>query len=157
MNQALAHFDERRFDARRHFDLFPDSVIVSGTTSFGTRFEERVELDELSSHPDKLWTRHASFWGGIAMAIIFWILPMGFASVLSSWWKTLFWVWAVAGVLLAIATARRVEWAIFRNSSGVRVLAIARAGPDKGRFDEFVAAVRDAIANRPRNLQRADT
>jgi hypothetical protein len=63
----------------------------------------------------------------------------------------------VAGVLLAAATARRIEWAIFHNLSGIRVLTVARAGPDKEHFDEFVAAVRDAIANHQRKDRRADT
>jgi hypothetical protein len=157
VNQAITQFDERRFDGCRHFELLPDSVLVSGTTAFGTRFEERVDLDALSSHPDRLWTRHAGFWSGIAMAIVFWILLMGFANVLSPWWKILFGVWAVAGVLLALVTARRIEWAVFRNSLGVRVLAIARAGPDHARFDEFVRAIREAVVDRQRNVRRTDT
>jgi hypothetical protein len=157
VNQAIAQFDERRFDGRRHFELFSDSVRVSGSTVFGTRFEERVDLDLLSSNPDKLWTRHAGFWSGIGMAVVFWVLPMGFANVLSSWWKGLFWGWAVTGVLLALVTARRIEWAVFRNSSGVRVLAIARAGPDRARFDEFVGAIQLAVTKRQSNAPETDT
>lgn len=156
MNTHIARYDERRFDGRRQFALFPDRVEVSGVSFLGGRFEERVPLQGLNAAPDRLWTRPAGFWSGIAMVIFFSIIPMGFEAILSWWWKGLCWVLAAGGALLALATSRRVEWAVFRNSSGIAVLTIARVGPLRDQFEQFVDAIRKATAN-VQNVSRSDT
>ena len=79
------------------------------------------------------------------MAIVSVVLARGFAGVLSSYWIGLFGVVAVGGVLLAISTCRRLEWASFRNAAGADALMIARAGPNRGEFESFVSAVVNAI------------
>jgi hypothetical protein len=159
VDTAVAKYEERRFDGKRLFELFADRIVVSGGASLGARFEERVSLDTLTAVPDRLWTRPAGFWSGVGMAIVFSLIPLGFESVLSSWWKGLFWVGCASGVLLALATSRRIEWAVFRNTSGVRVLAVARAGPNRDHFEPFIEAVRQAIVNcsQVRNDRGTDT
>lgn len=159
MSTPIARYDERRFDGRRQFQLFPDRIEVSGASFLGARFEEHVPLEGLSAAPDRLWTRAAGFWSGIGLAIVLSIIPLGFDAVLSSWWKGLCWVLAAGGVLLALATSRRVEWAVFRNSAGIAVLTIARAGPHRDQFQGFVDAVRKATVTRStvQNVNHTDT
>ena len=76
------------------------------------------------------------------------IIPLGFPTALSTWWKGLFWVLAFSGVLLSLATWRRVEWAMLRNSAGTETVTIARAGKDRDSFESFVPAVIAAVTAR---------
>ena len=148
MDTPVATYAERRFDGRRLFELYPDRVAITGIASLGARFELNISLDALLPTADRLWARPSGFWSGIGMLIVFSIAPMGFASVLSPWWKGLFWVSAVGGLLLALATSRRIEWAVFRNAAGTETLTIARSGPNRDNFQTFVDAVRAAIQAR---------
>ena len=157
MSDRIAKYEERRFDGKRLFELFGDRMLVSGARSLGPRFEQRVELRSLNAIPDRLWTRPPQFWGGIAMAVIFSTISIGFETSLPSYWKALFWVLFAAGALLALATSRRIEWAVFRNLSGLHALDVARIGPDRDHFEEFVDATQQAIIDTSRVSDRAST
>ena len=148
MDTPVATYAERRFDGRRLFELYANRIAISGTASLGARFELNISLDALVPAPDRLWARPNGFWSGIGMLVVFSTVPLGFASVLSVWWKGLFWGLAVSGLLLALATSRRIEWAVFRNAAGVQLLTIARSGPSRNNFQAFVDAVRGAIQAR---------
>ncbi|MDA1055126.1 MAG: hypothetical protein O3C40_32290 [Planctomycetota bacterium] len=47
-------------------------------------------------------------------------------------------VWGALGLLILCSSWRKVEYAVFRNTTGIDAIAIARAGPDTSRFDPFV-------------------
>ena len=158
MDTPTATFTERRFDGRRQFELYSDRIAISGIASLGARFELNIDLDALVPAPDRLWARSRGFWSGIGMLLVFSTIPLGFEAVLSSYWKGLSWVLAAGGLLLALATARRIEWAVFRNSAGIELVTIARSGPDRDNFQRFVDAVRTAIiARRKERSDRTDT
>jgi hypothetical protein len=152
VDAPVATYAERRFDGRRLFELYTDRIAISGTAFLGARFELNISLDALAPDPDRLWARPNGFWSGVGMFVVFSTGPSGFASVLSPWWKGLSWVLAAGGLLLALATSRRIEWAVFRNAAGVELLTIARAGPSRDNFQVFVDAVRGAIQARAREL-----
>jgi hypothetical protein len=147
MDQPIATYNERRFDGRRVFRLFRDRISISGSTALGPRFELTVPLKTLLPTPDRYWNRQNGFWSGVSMFVLFAVVPLGFASVLTPWWKGFFGVIAAGGLLLALATARRIEWAAFRNAMGQETVNVARSGPDRAQFQSFVTAVSGAITS----------
>jgi len=146
MSEVIANYSERRFDGSRLFELYPDGVAISGGHSLGPRFEQKVPLEGLSPVPDKMWARPGGFWGGIWMLIIFAAIPLGFRGVLPAQGQGLFWVLATGGALLALATSRRVEWAIYRNASGTPLLSIAKSDNNAMEFQKFIDALNNAIS-----------
>ena len=55
---------------------------------------------------------------------------------------------AIVGPALVILSSswRKVEYAVFKNTTGVDAIAIARAGPDTSRFDLFLDELSRRIA-----------
>ncbi len=147
MDQLIATYNERRFDGRRVFHLFRDHISISGNTALGPRFELTVPLKTLTPTPNRYWGRQNGFWSGVLTLVLLGAIPVGFAAVLTPWWKGLFGVLAVGGLLLALATARRIEWAVFCNAMGQETVNVARSGPDQAQFQSFVTAVSGAIAS----------
>ena len=146
MTVADASYHERRFDGERRFELRNDHLAISGNASLGARFEQTVPLATLVLPPDKQWSRPAGFNAGIWMTLIFSSIPLGFGTMLNTYWLGLSWVLAIGGGLLAIATARRVEWVTFRNQTGVPLLSVARSRKNPQEFDQFIEALCAAIA-----------
>jgi hypothetical protein len=56
------------------------------------------------------------------------------------------------GLLLAFGTRRKVEHAIFKNTTGIDALSIAKAGPDSSTFEHFV----NEIARRVRHARSVE-
>ncbi|MEJ1966762.1 MAG: hypothetical protein WDO56_36545 [Gammaproteobacteria bacterium] len=142
---SIARYEEKRFDGKRVFELRGDHLAIVGSTALGPRFDLKVPLDALVPEPDKMWARPNGFWAGIGMLITFVMVIMGFESVLSSWWQGFFGVLAASGALLALATWRRVEWAVFKNVAGTPTVTIARSSARNEDFERFVDAVQAAI------------
>lgn len=143
--QPVAKYSERRFDGRRTFELYPDAVLVKGSSTFASDFEARVPLASLDANYARLRVRHPACLVGAGGAIFACVvrellvgplqLPWfdersGFATAL-----------VVSGLVLCLATIRKVEFVRFTTQSGVVALDVARAGPDRAHFDEFVGAV----------------
>ena len=126
---------------------------ISGTNALGPRFELKVPLETLKPEPDRMWARPAGFWSGVSMLVICGSIPLGFETALPSYWKGLAWTLAIGGALLAIATCRRVEWAIFRNAVGTEAVTIARAGKNRDGFQAFVAAVNAAVISKRESIK----
>ena len=55
-------------------------------------------------------------------------------------------VFGALALLILFSTWRKVEYAVFKNTTGVDAIAIARAGPDTSRFDLFVDELSRRIA-----------
>ncbi len=49
-------------------------------------------------------------------------------------------------LLILSSSWRKVEYAVFKNATGVDAIATARAGPDTSRFDLFVEELSRRIA-----------
>jgi hypothetical protein len=84
------------------------------------------------------------------MMVGFAFVPIAFETALSTQWKGISGALAFCGMLLALATIRRVEWASFKTVAGQERLNIARAGPDRARFESFVEALSAAISASPK-------
>lgn len=55
-------------------------------------------------------------------------------------------VFGALALLILLSSWRKVEYAVFKNTTGVDAIAIARAGPDTSRFDLFVEELFRRIA-----------
>lgn len=138
---VVASYSEKRFDGHRVFQLLPDRVIVTGKQSLGGEFEQTIMLETIQPVINRFRTRPQGFWSGISMAILAVTLTQGFGLHLTSYWGGLVMVLGIGGLLLSLATSRKVEWVIFRSSGGADVLTIARAGTEKNNFESFVQSL----------------
>lgn len=142
-------YSENRFDGQRVFKLLPDRVIVSGKQSLGGEFEQTIMLETLQPIVNKFRARPQGFWSGIIMVILAFVLTQGVGLLLTSYWGGLVMVFGIGGLLLSLATSRKVEWVIFKSSSGADALAIARVGKDRSNFEPFVQSILKQLQSNP--------
>jgi hypothetical protein len=143
--QPIASYQERRFDGQRSFELFHEHITIKGKQSFGAEFETTIPLNTLSPTVSHLRTRDRGFWSGIVMILIAISLLQSGALAITSYWGGLTAVMVVAGALLSIATARKIEWVQISSRAGLVSVNIARVGPDKITFDKFVSSLLEQI------------
>ena len=145
----VARYREVRIDGKRHFELFNDAIRVHGTATFQSDIDTTIPLADIQPRIIRLRIRHRAFWTGlwitiggtlgfITLVAGFQLDPMGLAPGLLG-------CIGAGGVLTSLATLRKVEFARFESKAGVAVLDVARAGPDKGSYDEFVARIMEQI------------
>jgi len=134
-------YSERRFDGHRDFELQSDRVLVKGREFLGAEFEQTILLEMLQPEVNRARAHTRGFGGGITLIVAAMGIKQGFGLSVFSYWGGLASVLAVGGVLLTLATSRRINWVIFKSRAGVDSLTIARSGPDKERFDAFVQAI----------------
>jgi hypothetical protein len=138
---VVARYEERRFDGRRIFELFPDRVVVKGTNSLAAEFESTVMLATLQPLASKIRMRPKGFFQGIFMTIIaVALIQSGFFS-LQSYWGMVDFVMIIAGILLALATSRKIDWVQFQTKAGTVALTVARVGKQESEFEPFVQAL----------------
>ncbi len=145
MTQPVATYRERRFDGKRTFELFDDRVRIVGSTQLSSEFDFAVQLSSLNPEPMRMRFRNKGFWAGTWMLlgsiIGCTVLLSGMQASYASAAFVLVAVIGASGFALMLATARKVEFVGFQNSAGLRVLDIARSGPDAGRLDSFIELV----------------
>ena len=150
-DEPIAVYRETRFDGKRVFELFPDRIRIHGNIQLQSEFDTFIFLALLDPNPTRIWLRHKAFWSGLWMLLIALILDSvlvsGFHFPPESFSVGLIGSMGMAGVVLMLATIRKVEYRMFANIGGTKVLAIARSGPDAGNLDSFVQLLRTAISN----------
>jgi hypothetical protein len=160
MSEPLATYREVRSDGRRRFELYADRIVVKGSGA-RTKFEATVLFANLRPEPDKLWIRHKSFLLGVFMLLLsiapFAVLARSFADgthadrlgpCLGIGVGLSF-----VGFVICLKTFRKVEFARFQSHAGIVVLDVAYAGPDRGRFREFV----DLLTKQIRMVQNKES
>jgi hypothetical protein len=145
METPIATYKEQRFDGKRNFTLFSDRVTITGGDTLGARYDLTVPLASLNPNADRVWRRPNGFGAGVTVLVVSIGVLQAFQSAIVPGWKGWFVASALVGLLLALGTMRRVEWAVFRNSMGQAILSVARAGPQRKNFEGFVGAVKAAI------------
>ena len=138
---VIASYAEQRFDGRRNFDLLPDRVVINGKQSLGSVFESVVMLDTLQPVVSTVRARPKGFGQGIAMLLASIVLIQSGLISATSYWGGLVIILGIAGFLLSVSTARRVQWARINTKAGVLALTIARVGSQKADFELFVQHV----------------
>jgi len=150
--EPLAVYKEMRFRGRRVFTLFIDRIHVHGKVFFEKDFDLTIELIKLNPVCQKLWIRDQMFWVGMLLTVIPAIVAEILVSAFGIEWSNkavgLMFCLAISGVLLCLATVRKVEFFCFVNNQGIPTLTIARSGKQKKDFDSFieklVSSIKDA-------------
>jgi len=147
--QPLATYSEVRFDGSRTFTLFPDKVVVRGKQSLQSEFEMSIALKALDPNSDTLRFRNQIFtwgmWVAIAAFVVSVILVGGFHMSFATFPPGLVASIGMSGVMMMLATFRKVEFIRFKNDGGIVILDIARAGKSAGQLDPFVDALKKQI------------
>jgi hypothetical protein len=147
-------YHEVRFDGCRNYELYADRVVVKGKQSLGQEFESVVMLSTLQPIVSKVRARSKGFGQGIAMALVAGVLVQSGLVSPVSYWGGFVIVLGISGVLLTLATAKKVEWAYINTKAGVLALTIARSGKEKTKFESFVQSLIkqvQAIGQEPAN------
>ncbi len=143
--QPIATYSEVRFEGSRSFTLLSDKIVVRGKQSLQSEFEATIPLKTLDPSPDKLRSRNQIFTWGMWTAIIGFvvcaILVTGFHMGFATFPPGLVACIGMSGVILMLATFRKVEFVRFKNDGGIVILDIARAGKSATQFDSFIDAL----------------
>jgi len=143
--EPIATYFEQRFDGKRTFTLLPDVIVVSGSQTLSSEFEFRIALDSLDPNYMKVRCRNRSFSSGLwmlsASMLVCTILVSGFQIPWVSAATGMIACMGMAGLLLSLATCRKVEFIQFRTQAGHTVLDLSRSGPQRDQFDGFVEAL----------------
>jgi hypothetical protein len=146
---TIATYSEVRFDGSRTFTLLPDKIIVRGKQSLQSEFEAAIPLATLDPNPDKLRFRNRIFTWGMWIALMSFVgssvLISGFHMTFAAFGPGLVACVGMSGVVLMLATYRKVEFVRFKNDGSIVVLDIARAGKSAGQLDSFIDALTKQI------------
>jgi hypothetical protein len=143
---------------RRTFTLYPEQVIVNSTFSLGNKSEVPVTLADLRPQYAKSWLRTRHFRLAIfALVMCSPVIIVPFFSSPTPKLQILFFsVYAIA-IFYLLASLRRIEFASFRNHSGVILLDIGRVGPDSNQYEEFVSLLVQRIQSSQNAAQLEDS
>lgn len=146
---AIARYSERRHEGRRDFTLLPDRIEIKGKEYLGADYETTVLLKTLAPEIDRMRTRSKTFTAGLWLflvpAIVAFILVQGFAQPALSGVSSMLLALAFCGAFVILATLKKEAYAVFKSTSGVATLSIAKEGNERERFDDFVVAVQRQI------------
>lgn len=138
----VATYHERRFEGKRRFQLFEDTIVVDGKDYFSNEFETTISLHAIDPNHGWLKTRTAGFWVTAPLTALISIPLYCLACALFDDSKYMLMSFIAAGLLAIYLTLgviiRKIEFSSFQNEQGVIVLTIGRVGPDKKQYDEFV-------------------
>ena len=137
--ETIATYSERRINGRRQFSLFPHEILVVGHRFFGASYEVRIPLKSTEPTVSRIFVRSTFFLIGLVLAASNTFICILLKSLLLPWsFLILFIATGILGLILAGITFKRVEFAQFRSQAGVVVFDVARSGPERHKFDEFV-------------------
>jgi hypothetical protein len=153
----IATYTERLLQVQRTFTLYPDHVQVQAHWRFGRNYTNNIPLDSLKPTTRETYIRYHFFRQALLIAtigLIFAVWPMypripwplppySIAGIIVT----------LIGLILAAFTYPKILFLRFDSQKKAPGLDIARSGPDKAHFDDFVEAVRKQIKkqkNRPR-------
>jgi hypothetical protein len=146
----LATYTERLPQVRRVFRLYPDRVEVAAKWTLGRQYQFTVKLRDLSGqfktfYVKNRWFGKAVVIGSIAVAAAL-VLSMPRYPDLVRRLSVIGWPVAGLAFTAALSTMSRRQFVHFPRRDGDPGLDVCKAGPDRARFDAFVAAVRKGIA-----------
>jgi hypothetical protein len=131
---------------RRELRLYSDRVEIEARWTAGKDYTMTVSLAELTPQVKRFFVRNRWFKKSILIGSI----AVAAAVVLTRPGEYPDWVsrtamlgWPIAGAcaLVALRCLPKREFARFSRKDGIAGLDICKAGPDRGRFDEFVQQV----------------
>jgi hypothetical protein len=146
--ESLQRYHEVTWEGHRTFELFEDRVVVDVTRpSYQARATVRVA--DLRPDADIMFLRPLPGRLGMIGIAIGTLTTMFAATVLRGDLRYFGMIGSGSLILLSVIVAgcfaRKVEYAFFKNHSGVTLLTIALSGPDKARYREFISSLTDLI------------
>ncbi len=142
-------YNETRLDGKRVFKLAHDGVQVSADFVMGLSYETLVRYDQLDPTITVFRQHHKLFWPSIIGIPLFatttFVFVDSFNFSLFDFLPGLFAALTLISILVAMITRKRVEYARFCSSTGIPMLDIAKAGPDREKFDQYIAAIQNRI------------
>jgi hypothetical protein len=153
MAEPIAEYFEVRPSGRRQFKLLADRVIVE-TKSIRIEGVMTVMLADLRPEPNILRIRPKEF--NVGLLFLLAAIGFGFYGILARGAappaddKTILWFALAIGCLIASfvvfsKTFQKIEYIQFVGHQGKPLLDVARAGPQRASFDEFVELLIDQI------------
>ncbi len=147
--ESVATYSETRFSGQRDFTLYADRIRVTGKVFLKSDFDTTIQLARLNPDYSRLRIREAGFMAGVWLILISLLLSgiliAGFKFPVEHPLVLLVLIQPVAGLVLCLATLRKVDFARFQNDDGIVVLDVARAGKTRSAFDPFIKALVDTI------------
>jgi hypothetical protein len=144
-------YRDATWDRRRNFELFGDRIRVR-VKSQAFDAETDVHLINLNPDPEKLFVRQqVPFQLAILLIVLAGGIGIGaFASGADriSGAVVIAVSLAILGATILMYFGKKIEFMRFKTNADAVILDVARSGPDKQRFDDFVtdlvARIRDA-------------
>jgi hypothetical protein len=145
----LATYVERLPQVCREFRLFADRVEVGANWTLGRTYTTTVRLADLSGQVNRFtvknrWLPKAIVVASAAVAFALVLSRPGYPDLVR---RMAVFGWPIAGLagVVALFCWPRRQFVHFPRSNGKPGLDICKAGPDRARFDAFVAEVRQRI------------
>jgi hypothetical protein len=153
LSEPIARYYEVRPSGRRQFELLADRVIVE-TKSIRIEAVMTVMLADLRPEPNILRIRPKEF--NVGLTFLLAAVGFGFYGFLAhapappADDRSILWFALAAGCLLASLvvfskTFQKIEYMQFVSHQGKPLLDVARAGPQRADFDQFVETLIDQI------------
>ena len=149
--QPLETYRDSPLQWKRTVYLFPDRVRIIAR-KWQTDTDATVPLNILTPQRVVVRYRNSAFRAGAILCAVGAVLSMLMITIMLA----THWVWvlavippalAITGLIVAIKAARKTTTVIFKTGAGVAGMSISNVGPDRDRFEAFVARVTEAIQN----------
>ncbi|MFC1634946.1 hypothetical protein ACFL5Z_08895 [Planctomycetota bacterium] len=141
--EPIAAYEEKTFRTKKTITLYPDRINVTGKILLQQDFKFELSLRNINPVYQQISVRDSSFWAGIIMSVISAIVLEALRSIWQVPWSNLILVlmlgFVVTGIILCLATIRKVEFYTFTNLSATPVLSIAKSKKDRNSFDAFIS------------------
>jgi hypothetical protein len=145
----LSTYVERLPQVCREFRLFADRVDVNANWTLGRTHSTTVRLADLSGQVNRFtvknrWLPKAIVVASAAVAFALVLSRPGYPPLVR---RAAGFGWPVAGLagVVAVVCLPRRQFVHFPRTNGKPGLDICKAGPDRARFEAFVAEVRQHI------------
>jgi len=149
---AAVTYREVRPDGKRLFFLNDNALSIKGSNTFKSSFELTIDLKDADPNVLLLWVRPGLCFSLLGLTALF-----ATAAVVTraSGWATdeniadlVMWGFAGLMAILALASAKKIKFTHFKNKTGVVLFDVAQSGPDKNKYDLFIASIISSIASR---------
>ena len=143
-------YSESTYYGRREFILEAPYVLAKGKQmANGTEYDCKIELHSLNPEYSKLRLRNPFLMFAIMVtAVGFFGSVYAGEKMFSGFGSAFFWcavLFLIVGLICVVVTLPKIPAASFQTKTGIPMLVIMRAGPQKREFFDFVTAVQEAI------------
>ena len=143
--QPIARYHAKRFLFDRRFELDADSIRAVGKSSQAD-FDVTLPLARLDPHFHRVWVVRPLFYVGYFLVVIAVVLLLALVTYVQTqdfrvpYAKAFAFLGCVggAGLIVAFATHRKVEYATFHSDAGTAVFSVPHNGKKTEEFQQFV-------------------